>query len=98
MLLTRLEPDHVARPDLLDGTAISLDQAKAAADDEHLPQRARMPGRASPGLEGHGMAGGARRCIGAEQRIDPHRPGEPIGGPFSGGLRTAALDLHVSLL
>src|SRR3954469_6184637 len=98
MLLTRLEPDHVAGPDLLDGSAIALDQAGAERDDEHLSQRVRVPCRASARLEGAGVTGGARRRFDTEQRIDPHRAGEPIGRPLTRRLRTAALELHVSLL
>src|SRR5215212_2399267 len=39
VLLAGLEPDHVARADLLDRAALALGQARAEGDDERLPQR-----------------------------------------------------------
>ena len=36
VLLTRREPDHIARPDLFDGAAPALRETAAACDDEGL--------------------------------------------------------------
>lgn len=57
-----LEPDHVARPDLLDGAAFALRPAAARRHDQRLAERVSMPGRPSTRLEGDA---GARTRAGA---------------------------------
>src|SRR3954451_17875344 len=46
MLLARLEPDDVARPDLLDRTTLALHETEAGGDDQRLAERVRVPGGA----------------------------------------------------
>ena len=60
VLLAGREPDHVARPDLLDRPAPALRPAEPSGHDQRLAQRMRVPGRAGAGLEGD--AGAARRA------------------------------------
>ena len=76
------------------GPPSRCDPAAARGDDQGLAERMGVPGRARAGLEGDASAGHARRVGRAEQRIDPHRAGEPVGRPLAGRLRTASLDLH----
>src|SRR5215212_2746792 len=47
MLLTRREPNHVARSNFLNRSAFPLGPAAACRYDQGLPQRVCMPGRAS---------------------------------------------------
>ena len=61
MLLARREPDDVPRPDLLDRPALALRKAAAGRDNQCLPQRMRVPGRACAGLERDVGAADARR-------------------------------------
>src|SRR5262249_24319824 len=51
VLLARREPDHVARPDLLDRAAPALGQAAAGRHDQGLAQRVGVPRRPGAGLE-----------------------------------------------
>jgi hypothetical protein len=51
MLLVRRKPDHVARPDFLDRSALALRPPKARRDDQRLTERMSMPGGASTRLE-----------------------------------------------
>src|SRR5205823_2991158 len=94
MLLARREPYHVTRSDFLDWPALPLHPAAAEGDDQRLTQWMGVPCGACPWLEGYGIAGGPRRSIGLEQRIDPHRACKPVGRSLTGWLRTASLDLH----
>src|SRR6266496_3869451 len=43
MLLAGGDPDHVAWPDLFDGSGFALNQAAAGGDDQRLPERMSMP-------------------------------------------------------
>ena len=86
VLVTRRTPDHVARPDLDDGLAFALRPAAAERDDQRLPERVRVPGRARTGLERHGRARhprGLRRRI---ERVDAHGTGEIVGRTRGRGL------------
>ncbi|MFH5801715.1 hypothetical protein [Haladaptatus sp. CMAA 1911] len=50
VLLTRREPDDVARANLLDRTVFTLDESAPARDNESLPQRVDpVPERLRPG-------------------------------------------------
>ena len=73
VLLARLEPDHVARPDLLDRPALALDPAAARRHDQRLAERVGVPGRARARLEGDQGAGDARR-IGRAESADRSAP------------------------
>ena len=94
VLLARREPDHVARPDLLDRAAPRAAPAAAGRHDQGLAQRVGVPCGAGAGLEGDAGAGGARRIGRLEQRVDAHRAGEPVGRTLAGWLRAASLDVH----
>ena len=94
VLFTGREPDHVTRTDLLDRTAPNLSPAATTDDDQRLPQRMRVPGRARTRLKGHRGADGTGRGGRLEQRVDAHRAGEVVGRAAARGLRTASLDLH----
>src|SRR4051812_8937105 len=48
-----LEPDHVARANLLDSPALALDAPEASRDHERLAERMGMPRCAGTGLERH---------------------------------------------
>ena len=51
ILLTRREPDHVTRPNLLDWASPALCQAAASRHDQGLAQRVGMPCSAGAGLK-----------------------------------------------
>ena len=86
MLFARLEPDHVSRPDLLDGAALALNPAQAERDDERLAQRMGVPSRARTGLERDMSPRNTRRIRRAEQRIDPDGAVEPFRRSLARGL------------
>src|SRR5436305_4044732 len=94
MLLTRLEPHHIARPDLFDRLPVALNETTPRGDDENLAERVSMPGCARAGLEGDGIPGRSRWCSDTEEWIDADCAGEPIRGSFGRSLRTTTLDLH----
>ena len=94
VFLTRLEPDHVAGPDFLDGPADTLDAAPARDDDQRLAQRMGMPCGAGAGLERDDRGSRASRVIRLEQGIDAHRASKPVRRTFDGGLGTISLDVH----
>ena len=75
VLLARREPDHVARPDLLDRPAPALRPAAAGGDDQRLAERVRVPRRAGAGLERDARAGrrGPGRSAGTAGRCAPCR-------------------------
>jgi hypothetical protein len=83
MLLARREPDDVPRPDLLDRPALALRNAAAGRDNQCLPQRMRVPGRARAGLERDAGAADARRIGCLEHRVDADRAGEPFRRPLA---------------
>ena len=51
MLLTGRKPNHIAWPNFLDRTALTLRPPKAGRDDQRLTEWMRMPGSARTGLE-----------------------------------------------
>src|SRR3954468_20482789 len=51
VLLARREPDHVARPDLLDWASPALRQAAASGHNQCLAERMGVPRRSGAGLE-----------------------------------------------
>ena len=60
MLFQRLEPDHVAGTNLLDGATFVLGPTAARGDDEGLAERMRMPCGARARLEGDDGSGDKR--------------------------------------
>ncbi|MCY1431080.1 hypothetical protein D9M71_470420 [compost metagenome] len=63
-----------------------LHVADAGGDDQRLPQRMGMPGRAGGGFEGHRATADAGRGIPLEQAINPNRAGEVFRSALDGGL------------
>src|SRR2546430_3368847 len=61
MLFVRRKPDNIARPDFLDLAAPTLSPTEAGRDDQRLPERMCMPGRASTRLERDACTGHACR-------------------------------------
>ena len=49
VLLTRREPDHVTRADLLDRSALTLHPAASGGNHEGLPKGVRVPRGTAPG-------------------------------------------------
>jgi hypothetical protein len=94
VLLARREPDHVARPDLLDRPAPALRQPAAGGHDERLAERVGVPRRPCAGLERNAGPDHARRIGRLEQWIDTHGAAEVLGRPLAGQLRAASLDVH----
>lgn len=92
----RRDPHHVAGPDNLDRSAFALNPAAAGGDDQRLAQRVAVPGGAGARLECDRAAGDVSGLRSREERVDPHRAGEPFGRPLCGGLRAIVLDVHVS--
>ena len=72
----RRDPDNVTRMDFLTWTALLLHVADAGGDDQRLPQRMGMPGRARTGFEGHRAAADAGWEITLEQAINTYRARE----------------------
>ncbi|AAF84576.1 hypothetical protein XF_1767 [Xylella fastidiosa 9a5c] len=92
--VARRAPDDVAGADFDDRLAFALRPAAARGDDQRLPQRVRVPGRARARLEGDGGAGHAGRRRRGVQRVDANRAGEPLDRSFDGRLRSSAFEFH----
>src|SRR5947209_2442425 len=86
MFLTRWEPDHVTRPNVLDRLPPALDSATASCHDQGLAQRMGMPCGPSAGLEGDTGADRAGRIGCLEQRVNAYRASKVLGRPFAGRL------------
>lgn len=78
VLLTRREPYHITRSNLLDWAAFTLDPTAPCRYDKRLTEWMRMPG--GPGTRLEGYAGSRDECrIGClKQRIDSHSAGKPL--------------------
>src|SRR3954454_10797582 len=94
VLLTWREPDDIAGPDLLDGTAFTLHPAETGHDEQGLAKRMRVPGRACARFKGDQGASDARRIGRAKQWVDPHGSRKPLRRALSGRLRTTSFDFH----
>src|SRR2546428_106107 len=81
-VLTRREPDHIARMDLFNGTAPALSPPKTRRDDQRLTEWMRMPGGACTRFERDARATNARRFRRLEQQVDANRAREPVRRPF----------------
>src|SRR6266700_2083996 len=88
MLLVRRKPDHIARMDLLNGTALALRPTKTRRNDQRLTEWMCMPGGAGTRVECYASATNTCRRARLEQRVDAHRAAKPIGRSFTGWLRT----------
>src|SRR5690349_5280275 len=94
VLLARLEPHHIARPDRLDRSALALYPAAAEGDDQRLAERMGVPRRARTGLEGDDRAADTGRLASLERRVDAYRAGEIVCRSFGGRLRAIRCNLH----
>src|SRR5439155_9357749 len=95
VLLARLEEDTVAGPDHLDRPAPTLRVTDSFRDEDRLPVRMRVPGRARAGREVHAARAEPRRTRRHGDRIDEHLSREPFAGP-PGGPDVGPGDLHTS--
>jgi hypothetical protein len=86
MLLSGREPDHVTRPDLLDGATPVLHEPAASRHDQGLAQGMGVPGCASAGLESDTGGEYAGRSVCLNERVNAYGAGEIFGGAFAGGL------------
>ena len=73
-------------------------QPQPDGDDQRLPERMGVPGRARAGLERDVGAVAPWPDPAPEQRIDADRSGELFRRPLAGGLRAVSLDFHDMLL
>src|SRR5262249_44221540 len=94
MLFVRPDVRDITGADFIDWLAIALDESAPSGHDERLPQRMRVPCRASARLGGDARDDDPCRCRGAEEWVDAHRTGEPFGRPLGRGLRSCSLDFH----
>src|SRR5947208_13362972 len=94
ILLARRKPDHVARTNFFNRAAFALNASTAGSNNQSLAERMRVPGCACARLKGDTCAGCARRNGSAEQWINPHLAGEPIGRSFVGWLGACSFDFH----
>src|SRR3954453_21508599 len=78
MLFAWLKPDHVARADFIDGTALPLHPADARGDNQGLTKRMRVRGSPGAGFERDSRTANAALRRRSEERVDAHGPGEPV--------------------
>src|SRR5438874_12717891 len=86
MFLTRLEPDHVTRPNVLDRTSPALYPAAASRHDQGLAQRVAVPCCPSAGLERDTGADRACRIGRLEQGVNAYSAGKVLCRSFAGRL------------
>src|SRR5437763_14059389 len=95
VLLARLEEDAVAWADHLDRAAAPLAEADAFEDVDRLAVRVRVPRGTRARSEVDAARAQARPARRRGDRVDVHRPGEPLGG--SGyGFAAVPRDLHAA--
>ena len=80
----RGEAHDVAGADFLDRSAFALNAAASGSDDQHLPERVRVPRRARARLKRHGVGRGSRRPQ-LEKRVDANVPVNQSAGPLADG-------------
>src|SRR5690349_13390881 len=85
--------DDVAGTDHLDRLAPLLCEADARHDQQALPERVRVPGRASTGIEGHHTAGRVDAALRRPDGLDAYPTREVVGRARTGRLRAGARDL-----
>ena len=97
MLLTRLNPNYVTWPNLLDGATPALYQTGTGYHDQSLAQRMSVPRGTRAGLERHTGTYCTGRSVPLKQGINAYITSEILDRPFGGGLRPASSDLQVLL-
>jgi len=98
MLLSRRKPNHIARVNLLNRTALPLNPATARSHNQSLPQRMRMPRSTRSRFERNAGSTNERRIRRLKERVNPNCSGKPLCRTFARRLRTAAFDLHGPIL
>lgn len=98
VLLVGWALDYVARSNHPDGAAPALHQSATGRHNQRLAQRMRVPRRSGTRLERNVGPGHAGRRVGHKQRVDAHRSGEVLGGPWFGGLGPSAFEFHRLIL
>jgi hypothetical protein len=78
----------------LDRAAFALDPTQTGCDEQRLPKRMRMPGRARAWLEGDTTGADSGGIGRLKKWIDPNRSREILGRRLARRLRTASLNLH----
>src|SRR5687768_7764125 len=98
MLLARREPDHIARIDLLDWTALSLCPSMTSGHDQSLTQRVSVPRSPGTRLERDVCTHRSPWSSRFKQRINSDGAGKILGGSLAGGLSATSFDFHISCL
>src|SRR5579859_2656837 len=83
MFLSRREPDHITRTNLLDRPTPALDPATASRHHQGLTQRMGMPCGASARLERDTGANHAGRIGGREERVNAYHASKILGRSFA---------------
>src|SRR6185503_5658157 len=89
------KPDHITGSNLLYGAALALRPTATTGDNECLTKRMCVPRCSGAWLERHACTGPARWSVCLKQRIDAHRPYEPIRRTFGGRLCANSFDFHI---
>ena len=97
MLLTRLDPNHVARLNLLDGATPALHQTGTGYHDQSLAQRMSVPRGTGVGLERDTGTYCTGRSVPLKQGINAYIASEILHRPSGGSLRPTSSDLQVLL-
>jgi hypothetical protein len=83
VFLTWRKPDHVTRPDFLNGPTPTLRSPATRSHDQMLTQRVRVPRGSGARLERDNGSNSTRRSGRTELRINPHGPCEIFCRPFA---------------
>lgn len=81
VLLARFEPNHVARPYLLNRATVSLNETEARRYNQRLAERVGVPRRARARLECYMRGRHPSRRWRGMQWVDADTTGEPVFGP-----------------
>ena len=95
MLQSWRNPSHIPGPNFFNRSTLSLHPANPRCDNERLTERMGVPCAARPRLKPDTRTAGACWGICLKQRINAHRPGEPIGRAFRGRLYANSFDFHI---
>lgn len=98
VLLSRREPNHVTRVNLLDRTTLPLSPSAARRHDQGLSEGMGMPGRPGSRFECDARTSNKGRVGRLKERVDTDGTGKPLCRTFARGLRTETFDLHHHIL
>ena len=82
MLLTRRNPNHVARPNLLDGATPALNETAAGRHDQGLAKRMSVPRRAGAWLKSDTRTDRPRRSVCLKQGVNSNGAREVFDRPL----------------